>query len=68
MDTHITAERIRALRLAKNMSRDQLAVAAGVSGTVVMRAEQSRKVGMGSIVAMLAVLDPEARVADLAHK
>lgn len=66
MDTHTQGGRIRALRTAQNLSREALAVKAGVSGTTVMRAEQGRRVGAGSILAMLAILDPEARVADLA--
>lgn len=67
MDTTLHGERIRQMRLAANMSRDVLAVRAGISGTTVMRAEQGRRVGPGAIVAMLAVLDPDARVADIAN-
>lgn len=67
MDTHTQGGRIRALRTAQHMSREALAVRAGVSGTTVMRAEQGRRVGAGSILAMLAILDPEARVADLTN-
>lgn len=64
--TQTTPERIRSLRRAHNLSREALAVKAGVSGTVVMRAEQGKRVGVGSLVRMLAVLDPDARVTDLA--
>lgn len=67
MDTLTPGRRIRAMRLAQNMSREALAVKAGVSGTTVMRAEQGRRVGTGSLVAMFAVLDPNATVAELAN-
>jgi hypothetical protein len=49
------------------MSREALAVRSGVSGTTVMRAEQGRRIGTGSLVAMLSVLDPDATVAELAN-
>lgn len=67
MDNPTPGQRIRQLRNAQNMSREALAVMAGVSGTTVMRAEQGRRVGAGSLIAMFAVLDPEARIADLAN-
>jgi transcriptional regulator with XRE-family HTH domain len=60
-------QRIRQMRVDQNLSREALAIQAGVSGTTVMRAEQGRRVGTGSLVAMFAVLDPDVRVGELAN-
>jgi transcriptional regulator with XRE-family HTH domain len=67
MDTLTTGQRIRQMRTAKKISREELAVQAGVSGTTVMRAEQGRRVGTGSVVAMFLVLAPDMRVSELAN-
>lgn len=68
MDTPPLGQRIREMRVAHSLSREALAVKAGVSGTTVMRAEQGRRVGTGSLAAMLAVLDPDARVGELLNR
>lgn len=67
MDTPTPGQRIREMRTAQKLSREALAVKANVSGTTVMRAEQGRRVGTGSLVAMFAVLNPDARVTELLH-
>lgn len=66
MDTLTTGQRLRQMRLDRNMTREALAVQAGVSASSVMRAEQDRGVGIRALSAMLAVLDPDARFADYA--
>lgn len=66
MDTYHRGRRIREMRRAANLSREALAVRAGISGSTVMRAEQGKGVGLESLAAILAVLDPEARIADYA--
>lgn len=68
MDTPPLGQRIREMRTAHQLSREALAVKAGVSGTTVMRAEQGRRVGTGSLAAMLAVLDPDVRVGELLNR
>lgn len=68
MNDYASAERLRQMRLAKNLTREALAVQAGVSGSTVMKAEQGHRVGYGSLIRMLAILDPEARVTDLIRR
>lgn len=59
--------RIRELRRGRQMSRAELAVAAGVSITTINRIEQGTRVGLPSLAAILSILDPEARLSDYAE-
>lgn len=49
------------------MTREQLAVSAGVSVTTINRVEQGTRIGLTSLAAILAVIDPEARITDYAE-
>lgn len=66
METHTRGDRIREMRRAANLSREALAVRAGVSGSTVMRAEQGKGIGLTSLARILRVLDPDARIVDYA--
>jgi len=67
MGEYKAGARIREMRRARNMTREQLAVTAGVSVTTINRVEQGTRIGLKSLAAILAVIDPEARITDYAE-
>lgn len=66
MSEYKAGARIRALRHERMMTRERLAVSAGVSVTTINRVEQGKRIGLKSLAAIIAVLDPDARITDYA--
>lgn len=67
MGKYKAGQRIKGIRRERGMTREQLAVSAGVSVTTINRVEQGTRIGLTSLAAILAVIDPEARITDYAE-